>query len=367
MKQMNWIEIGSEDPRKHHAKDTLLIVLHSGPNEEHSKWVDELETKAIPVMEKRLEYIKAYCGFANDKSAPFAIIRWLKDGNGTFERRWLLGHFIKRIRTQFESIKKLAVVIANDTPSKLDIAMAEDIYSSICNHLFDSLKIKSCDILVRDIKQIEKKDPYFRDRFSYNLNYRFWINENPDIRTSIKIGEDLKSFAMQHSCDFQEMTESELQKEGMNLILAVGGASEISPPRCFLLSKNLKEGSQPLMLVGKGITFDTGGINVKPFESFVNCMRNDMGGASLMANLFMALVATGYDKPVALVIPACENLVAQKSMKPGAIYQSHKGLDVAVDHTDAEGRLILADALSYGEQVFEPSSILCAATLTTSA
>ena len=154
----------------------------------------------------------------------------------------------------------------------------------------------------------------------------------------------------------------------MNLLLAVGQGSELSPSRCHFISANLSDNDEkPIMLVGKGITFDTGGINVKPFESHVNCMKNDMGGAALMSNLFMAMIEAGYKKPLVLVIPSCENLVAQKSMKPGSIVKSYKGKEVVIEHTDAEGRLILADALAYGEQKYQPKKTFVAATLTTAA
>ena len=92
-----------------------------------------------------------------------------------------------------------------------------------------------------------------------------------------------------------------------------------------------------------------------------------MGGAALMSNLFMALVKSGYVKPLTLVIPVCENLVAERSMKPGSIHKSHKGLTVAVDHTDAKGRLIFADALSYRKQKLKPALTMTSAKIKTAA
>jgi leucyl aminopeptidase len=113
------------------------------------------------------------------------------------------------------------------------------------------------------------------------------------------------------------------------------------------------------------VTFDTGGINLKPHEGFVNCMKNDMGGAGLMANLFMALVESGYPGPLAVAIPCCENLIGEKAVKPGAIIRSYAGKDVIIEHTDAEGRLILADALAYTQKKLDPALTVIAATLTT--
>jgi len=119
------------------------------------------------------------------------------------------------------------------------------------------------------------------------------------------------------------------------------------------------------MLVGKGITFDTGGINLKAHENFVNCMRNDMGGAALTAATFMGLVEAKWPHPLILVIPSCENLIGELAVKPGAVVRSYQGREVMIEHTDAEGRLILADAISYSQERYKPRHTVSAATLTT--
>ena len=123
----------------------------------------------------------------------------------------------------------------------------------------------------------------------------------------------------------------------------------------------------PTAIVGKGITFDTGGINVKPYASFVSMMKNDMGGAALACALFESLVESGYDKPLLLVVPTCENAVGEKAMRPGALVKSYSGKTVRIDHTDAEGRLVLADAIAYAGDTYAPAEFICFATLTTSA
>jgi len=121
------------------------------------------------------------------------------------------------------------------------------------------------------------------------------------------------------------------------------------------------------MLLGKGITFDSGGINVKPYESFVSMMKNDMAGSALAWSCFKALVERGHDAPLLLVIPTCENPIGENAMRPGAVVKSYKGPSVRIDHTDAEGRLVLADALGWAVEHHAPSEVHCFATLTTSA
>jgi leucyl aminopeptidase len=139
----------------------------------------------------------------------------------------------------------------------------------------------------------------------------------------------------------------------LRLLLAVGAASKASPPRLVIARYQPpgKAGGAPLMLLGKGITFDSGGINVKPYESFVSAMKNDMAGAALAYTLFRGLVEAGHSEPLLLVIAACENAIDAASMRPGALVESYRGLTVRVDHTDAEGRLVLADGLAYAAAV----------------
>ncbi len=199
--------------------------------------------------------------------------------------------------------------------------------------------------------------------------YRRWVNEDPSIRTSIQIANDVGKWAADHDdVKVTVLEEDELHEKGLRLLLAVGGASEQSPPRLVLAEYRPKGATEaPLAIVGKGITFDTGGINVKPYASFVSMMKNDMGGAAIACALFESLVESGYDKPLLLVVPTCENAVGEKAMRPGALVESYSGKTVRIDHTDAEGRLVLADALAYAGDTYAPAEYLCFATLTTAA
>ncbi len=198
--------------------------------------------------------------------------------------------------------------------------------------------------------------------------YASWVDEDPTIRTSIAIAEDVAEWCASRSDVTCEVLDTEqLEALGMNLMLAVGGASTISPPRLVMAHYKPDDPRPPLMLIGKGITFDTGGINVKPYESFVSMMKNDMGGAALAWALFAGLVDAGVDRPLLVVLPTCENPIGEGAMRPGSVVKSYSGQTVRIDHTDAEGRLILADALAYATERYEPERVICFATLTTAA
>lgn len=198
---------------------------------------------------------------------------------------------------------------------------------------------------------------------------RSWINEDPSTRTSLAIAKDVTDWARGHdSVAVEVLDEKPLAELGLALLLAVGQGSDVSPAR-LVIARYRPKGAQgaPLMLLGKGITFDTGGINVKPYEAYVSHMKNDMAGAALAWGLFKGLVQSGYPKPLTLALPTCENAVGSRSMRPGAVVQSYRGPSVRIDHTDAEGRLVLADALAYVGDVDAPEQVLCFATLTTAA
>ncbi|MCB9728623.1 MAG: hypothetical protein H6746_09110 [Deltaproteobacteria bacterium] len=198
--------------------------------------------------------------------------------------------------------------------------------------------------------------------------YRRWVDEEPTARTSLAIAADVQAFgAGRDDVEVTVLEEAALEAEGLRLLLAVGGASRISPPR-LVIARYLPQDPRPArMLVGKGITFDSGGINVKPYESFVSMMRNDMAGAALAFAIFQTMVEAGADEPLTLVLPTCENPIGEEAMRPGSVVQSHRGLKVRIDHTDAEGRLVLADGLSYATALHPPREVFTFATLTTAA
>lgn len=207
--------------------------------------------------------------------------------------------------------------------------------------------------------------PLSQVKATLNLGFRRWINLNPSDLTSLAIGKSMKDFCGENECAFTSFDEKQLSKMGMNLLVAVGQASRRSPPRLHIAEYTPKDAiGEPLVLVGKGITFDTGGINLKHHNSWVNTMKNDMGGAALMWHCFQYLVLSKVKRPVKVIIPTCENAIDAESIQPGSILKSHKGLSVIIEHTDCEGRLILADALSYANEKFKPERIYTSATLT---
>jgi leucyl aminopeptidase len=158
------------------------------------------------------------------------------------------------------------------------------------------------------------------------------------------------------------LEKSELETLGMHALLAVSKGSE-SPPVMIVTEYNPEHYTKTVALVGKGVTFDTGGISIKTSAN-MHLMKSDMGGAG--AVLGAVELAAQLKIPVRLIgiIPSTENSVDGLSMKPGDVISSYAGKSIEVIDTDAEGRLILADGLSYAAKEFNPDVIIDLATLT---
>jgi len=341
-----------------------LLVVIGPPEQPRSPWVQGLIAGAVAALSRNHHYLHYHIGFIGGSGGtPYVVLDWRQSGQGPLERRWLAHKVYAQVAAMF-NLKKIAIYMEGGSAGP-ELALAEDLWTRYLNPRYQLSKLTGLRLLTPEGDALHAADPHLAVRLKAQLGFRQWVNENPDELTSIELGNRLAGFCGEFNCTFESLGRERLSELGMNLLLAVGQASERSPSRLHIATSGMQPGLKPLLLIGKGITFDTGGINLKPHEGFVNCMKNDMGGAGLMIQLFMALVSSGYAGPLAVVIPCCENLIDAKAMKPGAIIRAYNGKDVIIEHTDAEGRLILADAITYAQQQMRPALTLTAATLTT--
>jgi leucyl aminopeptidase len=153
-----------------------------------------------------------------------------------------------------------------------------------------------------------------------------------------------------------------LAGEGLGLLAAVGGGS-VNPPALVLLHWPGRLPLPPVVFVGKGVTFDTGGISIKPADRMWD-MRGDMAGAAACAGAMLALARRDSPAPVTAVLALAENMIGGGAYRPGDVIRSHAGLTVEITDTDAEGRLLLADALSFAIARLKPRAVIDLATLT---
>ncbi len=187
-------------------------------------------------------------------------------------------------------------------------------------------------------------------------------NLPPNICTPTYLGKQAKVLAKTYGFKVEVLEKEEIEKLGMGSFLGVAQGS-VEPPR-FIVLQHLKgdKKQKSTVLVGKGITFDTGGISLKPGAD-MDEMKYDMCGAASVLGTFKAIGEMDLAINVVGLIATCENMPDAGAIKPGDILTSMAGLTIEVLNTDAEGRLILCDALTYAER-FEPSAVVDIATLT---
>lgn len=154
-----------------------------------------------------------------------------------------------------------------------------------------------------------------------------------------------------------------LEQEGMGLILAVNRSSSIDPFLIQVSYKGNPHSQEHIVLVGKGVTYDTGGLSLKPTDGMLT-MKCDMAGAATVLGVVRTAAALGLKVNITAVAPVTENCIGPKSYKLGDVYRSYIGKTVEINNTDAEGRLVLADALGYVIKHLRPSSVIDLATLT---
>ncbi|MGH8724059.1 MAG: leucyl aminopeptidase [Burkholderiales bacterium] len=182
-----------------------------------------------------------------------------------------------------------------------------------------------------------------------------------NICTPAYLADEAKKLAREFKLQVEVLERKDMEKLGMGALLSVARASH-QPPKLIVLHYKGKKGQKPLALVGKGITFDTGGISLKPAGE-MDEMKFDMSGAASVLGAVRALAAMRAPVNVVGVIPACENMPGGAASKPGDVVTTLSGQTVEILNTDAEGRLILCDALSYAAR-FDPDAVVDIATLT---
>lgn len=187
-------------------------------------------------------------------------------------------------------------------------------------------------------------------------------NLPPNICTPSYLADVAKQLSHAPNVTLEVLEQDELSELGMESFLCVARGSHEAPKLIVLRYDAGRTETAPIVLVGKGITFDSGGISIKPGEA-MDEMKYDMCGAASVLGTMKAVIEMSLPISVYAVIPTCENMPSGNSVRPGDIVKSMSGKTIEVLNTDAEGRLILCDALTYVER-FRPQAVIDVATLT---
>ena len=189
------------------------------------------------------------------------------------------------------------------------------------------------------------------------------VSEPPNVLNPKKYTEEIKKLT-KLGLKVEILNESKLKKLGMNSLLGVGQGSENETFLVVIKWNGAKNNfGKPLAFVGKGVCFDTGGISLKP-PKFMEEMKYDMGGSAVVVGLMKSLALRKAKVNAIGVVGLVENMPDGNAQRPGDIVKSYSGKTIEVLNTDAEGRLVLADALTYTEEKFKPKFIIDLATLT---
>lgn len=189
-------------------------------------------------------------------------------------------------------------------------------------------------------------------------------HEPANVINPVTLAERAQAVAQKYNLSFKVIDDKQLAEMGAGAILAVGKGSR-TPPRLIVMEYPgvNADGQQPVVLVGKAITFDTGGYSIKSTEGIVGMKYDKCGGVDVLATM-QAAAELKIKTPLVGIISAAENMISGESYRPDDIIRTLNGKTVEIISTDAEGRLVLADALTYAQENYNPRAVIDLATLT---
>jgi len=239
------------------------------------------------------------------------------------------------------------------------------------NHIFDRYKAKQENKPLRRISLLCSRAGRERCKnlplrvetiCQGTLAARNWVNTPSNDKTPPLLAGLFSDAAADTGLKVTVLSEKELKRKKFGALLAVAAGSS-NKPRLVMMEYRVKKTAPTVALVGKGVTFDSGGINLKPTDGIAD-MKSDMSGAAAVAAALVAVSNLKPDVNVVGLMPLVENMPSGDATRPGDIVKSYSGKTIEIGNTDAEGRLILIDAMSYALETYKPEVMVDAATLT---
>jgi leucyl aminopeptidase len=289
------------------------------------------------------EVLRAFCGAA--------VKKCIKAG---LERIWIPVPAAEKLKME---------------PATAVAAMMEGAF--LGNHLFDKYKKEKKDKPLKQVTFLVQADVLGKLRripqkigsiCAGTILAREWISTPSNEKTPEQFTRAIVSRARQHDLRIRVLREKELRQNKFGALLAVAAGSQ-SKPSLVVLEYRPADARKTLALVGKGVTFDSGGLNIKTGGSMAG-MKADMSGAAVVAATLLTLARLKTSVHVIGAIPIVENMPSGKATRPGDIVRSYSGKTVEIGNTDAEGRLILVDAMAYVVKKYKPQIMIDLATLT---
>ena len=268
------------------------------------------------------------------------------------------------------------IVIGTPSPDLLPMAetdLVAAILEGAClgNHVFDRYKkkkelkpLKQITLMVSadTVKKCAKLPKRVEAICHGTLLARDWVSTPSNDKTPAQLSKVFINMAGKENLKTTLLNPKQLQQEKFGALLAVGAGSQ-NTPRLVALEYAPKGAKKTIALVGKGVTFDAGGINLKPTGGLED-MKIDMSGAAAVAATLITAAKLKPKVRIIGIIPLVENMISGSATRPGDIIKSHAGKTIEIGNTDAEGRLILVDAMSYTMKKYKPDVMVDVATLT---
>jgi leucyl aminopeptidase len=348
---------------------------------------EDLNSISLPYFSGELEHIKDYLlsqgDFKGDNGETCILYTKEKEvvkkifliglGNKlTFtaeSARLLAGKVTQKVRKS--GLREFSFSLRNEVNAEIIAAVTEGI--KLANYSFNRFKtaevnstgnIEKCYVLVPNFTEewvtVAKVSSTISDAVNYSRDLG---NLPPNECSPVDLAKFAQEIAVSPKISIRLMEIEQLKSSGLNGIVAVGSGSD-NPSRLIIL-EYYGSGSKKIdfLLVGKAVTFDTGGISLKPSEKMEEMKFDKCGGCNVLA-IIRALDRLSLPLCVIGIVPAVENMPSGSSYRPGDIVKMFNGKTVEIANTDAEGRIILGDALAYGVDTYTPAAIIDMATLT---
>jgi leucyl aminopeptidase len=367
----------------------------------HLKSVDlkqqKIETLAIPVCEDEDIYSDPAIQMVIKKAFKLKEFNGKKDDEVTFydiseinaQRVMLIGlgnlETINREKLRTMAGKSVKSCIKNELnnlwiavpaaekldlePSEIIVAMQEGAY--LGNHLFQKYKgdekekaLKQINFIVES--QVARKFRHLGSKVATVCEgtclAREWINTPSNEKTPEIFTRSIVGLAKKQRLKVQVLNEARLKQKKFGALLAVAAGSQ-SKPSLVILEHKVPGAKKTVAIVGKGVTFDSGGLNIKTGRSMAD-MKSDMSGAAAAAATLITAARLNLKVNIIGAIPIVENMLSGRAIRPGDIVRSYAGKTIEIGNTDAEGRLILIDAMAYVIKRYKPQMLIDLATLT---
>jgi leucyl aminopeptidase len=337
-------------PKALYDKDATVVFLASGQT--HARFKKELEKGEIyPICEGARTFL--FVGLGKTDKMTLTDLR-------IQVRKACLSGYLKKAKT--------VEIVPHRKDDAAIIAVIEGV--AIGTYVWDKYKSKDKDDKTVKDKQVTicvENKKIFTDAVAVCQGVsltRDLINDNADTVTSNYLEKIVRGLIKgKKNIRLEILNRKELKAKGLNLLLAVNQASN-KPPKLIIVRYNGgKKNEGYTALIGKGLTFDTGGLNLKPTGS-IETMKIDMSGAAAVCGVLKNALTLGIKKNLLFVLGIAENSIGSGAYKPGDVISGYAGKSVEIGNTDAEGRLVLADAFAYVVKNYKPARMIDLATLT---